>query len=224
MARCSDPPPGLSISLRRLCSATPCPASTSCTTATSSTPYVTHMNRDGCTDAVQVGGAGDNGADVKATDPYGRRCVIQCKHCRAGLAGAAVGTPDLQILNSTGRPVRKGDVIVLVTDGRFSETRPGLRQGAAPAPRGPGSTRHLGRRTVVAVGPAARGPASETTELPDVTPGKECGRLLQSADEGGGQGTEASACARGRRCRSGIPRRDPIASDCQWHRRSCIHG
>ena len=79
------------------------------------------MYRDGCTDAVQVGGAGDNGADVKATDPYGRRWVIQCKHRRAGLAGAAVGTPDLQVLNGTGRPVHGGDVVVLVTNGRFSK-------------------------------------------------------------------------------------------------------
>ncbi|MFJ9813153.1 restriction endonuclease [Streptomyces sp. NPDC101158] len=79
------------------------------------------MRRDGCADAVQVGGAGDNGADVKATDPYGRRWVIQCKHRRAGLSGSAVGTPDLQVLNGTGRPVHKGDVVVLVTNGRFSK-------------------------------------------------------------------------------------------------------
>ncbi|WP_432105944.1 restriction endonuclease [Streptomyces sp. bgisy091] len=79
------------------------------------------MLRDGCRDAVQVGGAGDNGADVKATDPFGRRWVIQCKHRRAGLAGAAVGTPDLHVLNGTGRPVHKGDVIVLVTNGRFTK-------------------------------------------------------------------------------------------------------
>ncbi|WP_078953912.1 restriction endonuclease [Streptomyces globisporus] len=38
------------------------------------------MRRDGCVDAQQVGGRGDNGADVKATDPFGRRWVIQCKH------------------------------------------------------------------------------------------------------------------------------------------------
>ncbi|MFJ4839330.1 restriction endonuclease [Streptomyces sp. NPDC088746] len=79
------------------------------------------MLRDGCPDAAQVGGAGDNGADVKATDPYGRRWVIQCKHRRAGLAGAAVGTPDLHVLNGTGRPVHQGDVIVLVTNGRFTK-------------------------------------------------------------------------------------------------------
>lgn len=78
------------------------------------------MHRDGCRDAVQVGGAGDNGADVKATDPYGRRWVIQCKHRKAGLGGAAVGTPDLHVLNGTGRPVHHGDVIVLVTNGRFT--------------------------------------------------------------------------------------------------------
>lgn len=78
------------------------------------------MFRDGCTDAVQVGGAGDNGADVKATDPFGRRWVLQCKHRKAGLAGSAVGTPDLHVLNGTGRPVHQGDVVVLVTNGRFS--------------------------------------------------------------------------------------------------------
>ncbi|MEU6625107.1 restriction endonuclease [Streptomyces litmocidini] len=80
------------------------------------------MRRDGCANAVQVGGAGDNGADVKATDPYGRRWVIQCKHRRTGLSGAAVGTPDLQALNSTGRPVHKGDVVVPVTNSRFSKS------------------------------------------------------------------------------------------------------
>ncbi|MET7621792.1 restriction endonuclease [Streptomyces sp. NPDC001450] len=82
------------------------------------------MHRDGCRDALQVGGAGDNGADVKATDPYGRRWVIQCKHRRNGLAGSAVGTPDLQVLNGTARPVHGADVVVLVTNGKFS--RPAL--------------------------------------------------------------------------------------------------
>lgn len=81
------------------------------------------MRRDGCTDAVQVGGQGDLGADVKATDPLGRRWVIQCKHRRAGERGSAVGTPDLQVLNGTGRPVHKADVVVMVTNGRI--TRPG---------------------------------------------------------------------------------------------------
>ncbi len=78
------------------------------------------MRRDGAHDAVRVGGAGDNGADVKGTDPAGRRWVIQCKHRRDGVAGAAVGTPDLHVLNGTGRPVHGGDVVVLVTNGRFT--------------------------------------------------------------------------------------------------------
>ncbi|MFJ2901840.1 restriction endonuclease [Streptomyces sp. NPDC087212] len=76
------------------------------------------MRRDGCQDAVRVGGGGDLGADVKATDPYGRHWVIQCKHRRAGLAGSAVGTPDLQVLNGTARPVHGADVAVIVTNGR----------------------------------------------------------------------------------------------------------
>ncbi|MFJ3099459.1 restriction endonuclease [Streptomyces hydrogenans] len=79
------------------------------------------MRRDGCPEAIQVGGAGDNGADVKATDPFGRLWVIQCKHRQAGWAGSAVGTPDLHVLNGTGRPVHNGDVVVLVTNGRFTD-------------------------------------------------------------------------------------------------------
>ncbi|MEW1639272.1 restriction endonuclease [Streptomyces sp. NPDC093801] len=78
------------------------------------------MRRDGARDAVRVGGSGDNGADVKGTDPAGRRWVIQCKHRRDGAAGSAVGTPDLHVLNGTGRPVHGGDVVVLVTNGRIT--------------------------------------------------------------------------------------------------------
>jgi restriction system protein len=78
------------------------------------------MRRDGCRDAVRVGGGGDLGADVKATDPYGRRWVIQCKHRRNGLAGSAVGTPDLQVLNGTARQVHGADVAVIVTNGRVT--------------------------------------------------------------------------------------------------------
>ncbi|RMB79498.1 restriction endonuclease [Streptomyces shenzhenensis] len=78
------------------------------------------MRRDGCRDAVRAGGGGDLGADVKATDPFGRRWVIQCKHRRNGLAGSAVGTPDLQVLNGTARQVHGADVAVLVTNGRVT--------------------------------------------------------------------------------------------------------
>ncbi|MFE0170687.1 restriction endonuclease [Streptomyces sp. NPDC059002] len=78
------------------------------------------MRRDGCQDAVQVGGANDNGADVKATDPAGRHWVIQCKHRRHGDQGSPVGTPDLHVLNGTARQLHGADVVVLVTNGRFS--------------------------------------------------------------------------------------------------------
>ncbi|WP_442818703.1 hypothetical protein [Streptomyces sp. NBC_01320] len=37
--------------------------------------------------------------------------MTQFKRCKAGLAGAAVATPDLHVLNGTGRPVHTGDVI-----------------------------------------------------------------------------------------------------------------
>ncbi|MGG8410465.1 restriction endonuclease [Streptomyces sp. 12297] len=79
------------------------------------------MRRDGCADARQVGGRGDNGADVKATDPYGRRWVIQCKHRRDGWSGKPVGSPDLHVLNGTGRQVHHGDVLVMLTNGRITD-------------------------------------------------------------------------------------------------------
>ncbi|MFF3166786.1 restriction endonuclease [Streptomyces sp. NPDC003273] len=82
------------------------------------------MRRDGCHDAARVGGRGDLGADVKATDPFGRRWVIQCKHRRNGAGGAAVGTPDLQVLNGTARQVHGANVAVIVTNGRV--TRPAV--------------------------------------------------------------------------------------------------
>ncbi|MFF8432456.1 restriction endonuclease [Streptomyces sp. NPDC016566] len=78
------------------------------------------MRRDGCSNAARVGGGGDLGADVKATDPYGRRWVIQCKHRRNGVRGSAVGTPDLQVLNGTARQVHGADVAVIVTNGRVT--------------------------------------------------------------------------------------------------------
>ncbi|MGC0414459.1 restriction system protein [Streptomyces sp. SAI-195] len=78
------------------------------------------MQRDGCRDAQRVGGRGDLGADVKATDPYGRRWVIQCKHRRNGAHGSPVGTPDLQVLNGTARQVHGADVAVIVTNGRVT--------------------------------------------------------------------------------------------------------
>ncbi|MET9296932.1 restriction endonuclease [Streptomyces sp. NPDC003077] len=79
------------------------------------------MIRDGCT-AEKRGGRGDNGCDVFGTDPSGRRWVLQCKHRRRGLAGSAVGVPDLQVLNGTARQFHRADVVVLVTNGRVTST------------------------------------------------------------------------------------------------------
>ncbi|WP_371619479.1 restriction endonuclease [Streptomyces sp. NBC_00454] len=79
------------------------------------------LRRDGCADAQQVGGRGDNGADVKATDPYGRRWAIQCKHRKDGWSGKPVGTPDLHVLNGTGRQIHNGDVLVMLTNGRITD-------------------------------------------------------------------------------------------------------
>ncbi|MFZ4278305.1 restriction endonuclease [Streptomyces arboris] len=84
------------------------------------------MRRDGCTDARQIGGAGDNGADVLATDPHGRTWVIQAKHRRDGDRGSAVGTPDLQRVNGTARQLYGADVVLVVTNGRFSTRCPPL--------------------------------------------------------------------------------------------------
>lgn len=78
------------------------------------------LSRDGSRDALRCGGRGDLGADVKGHDPLGRLWVIQCKHRRRGMDGSAVGTPELQTLNGTGRPVHGGDVVVMVTNGRIS--------------------------------------------------------------------------------------------------------
>ena len=78
------------------------------------------LARDGSRDARRCGGRGDLGADVTGHDPLGRLWVIQCKHRRKGLDGSAVGTPQLQTLNGTGRPVHGGDVVVMVTNGRIS--------------------------------------------------------------------------------------------------------
>ncbi|MGW3654001.1 restriction endonuclease [Streptomyces sp. NPDC000878] len=75
------------------------------------------MIRDGADKVRRVGGAGDNGADVVALSPVGHRWVVQCKHRKQGLAGAPVGVREFQILNGTGRPVHKGDVVVMVTNG-----------------------------------------------------------------------------------------------------------
>lgn len=117
------------------------------------------MRRDGCADARQVGGAGDNGADVLATDPLGRTWVIQCKHRKNGAQGSPVGTPDLQRVNGTARQLYGADVVLVVTNGRFS-TR--------CAPLAEQLRMHLADRTVVAHWAAGSRPLWDL--LPNIPP------------------------------------------------------
>jgi restriction system protein len=77
------------------------------------------MRRDGAK-AERQGGGGDNACDVRAVDPYGRVWVFQVKHRRDGAAGSPIGTPVLQQVNGTARQIHKADVVVVLTNGRFS--------------------------------------------------------------------------------------------------------
>ncbi|MFD9686804.1 restriction endonuclease [Kitasatospora sp. NPDC059088] len=73
--------------------------------------------RDGFEVEQHQGGPGDQGADVIALCPDGRRYVVQCKHTAVD---ANVGTPDLQRFKGTAWDVHGADVAMLVTNGGFS--------------------------------------------------------------------------------------------------------
>ncbi|GCD99647.1 restriction endonuclease [Embleya hyalina] len=75
------------------------------------------MRRDGYRVERAGGGPGDLGADIVATDPDGRIVVIQCKHTRRQ---ASVGSPELQRLNGTARPVHGAETVIALTNGSFS--------------------------------------------------------------------------------------------------------
>ncbi|MFD5342506.1 restriction endonuclease [Streptomyces anulatus] len=57
---------------------------------------------------------------------FGRTWVIQCKHRRDGDRGSAVGTPDPQRVNGTARRLYGADIVLVVTNGRFSARCPPL--------------------------------------------------------------------------------------------------
>lgn len=90
------------------------------------------MRRDGCR-AEQVGGGGDQSADVLATDPAGRRWVLQCKHKQDPLHGSAVGVGVLYALVGTNERVHRAHVPVVVTNGAFTAParKWGLEQNVA---------------------------------------------------------------------------------------------
>jgi len=76
--------------------------------------------RDGCTHVQVVGGAGDNGADVRGLLPDGRSFVIQCKRYTPSSAIASREMRDL-----LGARVHfKADLAIFVTTTRF--TRPSI--------------------------------------------------------------------------------------------------
>lgn len=72
--------------------------------------------RDGCTEVVRVGGAGDNGADVRGRLPDGRTMVVQCKRYAPRRPISAHEVRDLMgSLQHHG-----GQVAVFVTTSRFT--------------------------------------------------------------------------------------------------------
>ena len=75
------------------------------------------LRRDGHEILRQKGGAGDLGADVIAKAPDGKILVVQCKHTAGS---ATVGSPALQRLNGTAKPVHNADIVIAMTNGGFS--------------------------------------------------------------------------------------------------------
>ncbi|MEV5982875.1 restriction endonuclease [Streptomyces sp. NPDC052114] len=74
--------------------------------------------RDGYTIDQRHGGARDLGADVIAVTPDGLKIVFQCKHRRPG--GRPLGSPVIQTLNGTARPVHNADIVIAVTNASFT--------------------------------------------------------------------------------------------------------
>lgn len=73
-----------------------------------------------------------------------------------GLAGSPVGTPDLHVLNGTARQLHGADVVVLVTNGRFTTGCPPLAKS---------QKLHLVDRNLLGRGPPADGHCGIVSEL-----------------------------------------------------------
>ncbi|MFD9030858.1 restriction endonuclease [Streptomyces sp. NPDC059567] len=81
---------------------------------------IAHLTqRDGHRLTRRQGGARDLGADVIAITPDGRKIVFQCKHRQPG--GRPLGSPVIQTLNGTARPVHQADIVIAVTNGSFTQ-------------------------------------------------------------------------------------------------------
>ncbi|MFJ1550682.1 restriction endonuclease [Streptomyces sp. NPDC088246] len=77
------------------------------------------LARDGFLHARRVGGSGDLGADVIASDPDGLTVVVQCKQL-----SRPVNSPAMQQFNGTARPEHGADHAVIIGLNGF--TRPAL--------------------------------------------------------------------------------------------------
>lgn len=92
----------------------------------------------GYRDVRQVGGSGDQGADVRATDPAGRSVVVQCK--RYG-PGNNVGSPDMQRFLGTMHHFRAERGLFVTTAGFTPPARDFAVQHGIELVDGPGLAR-----------------------------------------------------------------------------------
>ena len=74
------------------------------------------VRRDGL-DARHVGGAGDQAADVIATDRGGRIVVVQCKHTTRG---KNIGVTVMYEVNGTAGPSHGASIAIVATNGGFT--------------------------------------------------------------------------------------------------------
>ena len=74
------------------------------------------LKRDGLTIIRAAGGSGDQGADVIAETPDGRRLVFQCKYRQRGTLGPKI----IYETNGTARQIHQADVAIVLTNASFS--------------------------------------------------------------------------------------------------------
>lgn len=74
------------------------------------------LRRDGLTIIRDGGGQRDQGVDVIASTPDGRRVAVQCKVRQSG----SIAPRYLRELNGTARPVHGADVVILATNRHFT--------------------------------------------------------------------------------------------------------
>ncbi|WP_326559832.1 restriction endonuclease [Micromonospora sp. NBC_01796] len=75
------------------------------------------LTRSGCTGVRVCGRTADRGADIVGHTPDGRRLVVQCK--RQGWNNP-VGSAAIQRFAGTCRTIHRGEVCMIVTNGRFT--------------------------------------------------------------------------------------------------------